>query len=366
MNSEGKIGVFEAVCLTTLIMTNKVFFTSIAFIVQMTGTAAWYTTLVSCAVSLIFFYFLYLLLKRFPGKDIPQIYETVFGKVVGKLLVFMFCVFAVYYSGSTLREFVEMIKVYNLPQTPTSIIMISFLLVAVIVSYFGFECMARVCAICFIPTMAGLLLILLLASPSYSFNLLKPFGGYGTDVTLMSGFLRSSAYMEFTILAIVIGAIGGYGNFKKISVISILLTGVIFSTSIFCFLLTFGYSLGSENISGIFELSRSIYFNRFFQRVESIFLFIWVISSVITTTVTFYISILIYCKIFKIKNHRPLILPFAVLVFIVAILPRSMQEIAQVNVVFLRQYSMFVVYIPSIIVLIISWIFKKRGQKAGV
>ncbi|HEY9061445.1 MAG TPA: GerAB/ArcD/ProY family transporter [Pseudobacteroides sp.] len=365
MNSEGKIGVFEAVCLTTLIMTNKVFFTSIAFIVQMTGTSAWYTTLVSCAASLIFFYFLYLLLKRFPGKDIPQIYEAVLGKVAGKFLVFLFCVFAVYYSGSTLREFVEMIKVYNLPQTPTSIIMISFLLVAVIVSYFGFECMARVCAICFIPTVAGLLLILLLASPSYSSNLLKPFGGYGIDVTLMSGFLRSSAYMEFTILTIVTGAIGGYGNFKKIGVISILLTGVIFSTSIFCYLLAFGYSSGSENISGIFELSRSIYFNRFFQRVESIFLFIWVISSVITTTVTFYISILIYCKIFKIKNHRPLILPFAVLVFIAAILPRSMQEITQVNVVFLRQYSMFVAYIPSIIVLIIAWIFKKRGQKAG-
>jgi hypothetical protein len=243
--------------------------------------------------------------------------------------------------------------------------MISFLLVAVTISYFGFECMARICAICFIPTATGLLLILLLASPSYNFNLLKPFGGYGIDVALTSGFLRSSAYMEFTSLTIVTIAIGGHGNFKKIGVISILLTGLIFSTSIFCYLLTFGYSSGSESISGIFELSRSIYFNRFFQRVESIFLFIWVISSVITTTVTFYIGVLIYCKTFTIKNHRPLLLPFAVLAFIVAILPRSMQEITQINVVFLRQYSMFVVYIPSIIVLIISWIFKKRGQKAN-
>lgn len=365
MNSEGNIGTFEAICLTTLILTNKVFFTSIAFIVQKTGTAAWYATLISCAVTLILFFFLYLLLRRFPGKDIPQIYELVLGKVVGKLVVFIFCILAIYYSGSNLREFVEMIKVYNLPITPTSIIMASFLLVAVIISSYGFECIGRICAVFFIPIAAGLLLILLLASPEYNFNLLKPVGGYGVDVTLINGFLRISAYMEFTVLSIVTGAIGGHINFKKIGIISILLAGIIFSVSIICYLMTFGYSSGSENISGIFELSRSIYFNRFFQRVESVFLFIWVISSVITTTVTFYIGVLIYCKTFSIKNHRPLLLPFAILTFIVAILPRSMQEIAQINVVFLRQYSTFVVITPSIIVLIISWIFKKRGKKVN-
>jgi spore germination protein (amino acid permease) len=365
MNSEGRIGIFEAVCLTTLIMTNKVFFTSISFIVQKTGTSAWYTTLISCAFSLIFLYFIYLLLRRFPGKDIPQIYEAVLGKVVGKFLVLLFNIFAIYYSGSILREFVEMIKVYSLPYTPTSFIMISFLLVGVIISYFGFECIARICAICFIPVVAGLFLILLLSSPSYNFNQLKPFGGYGVDVTLLNSFLRSSAYAEFTILTIVTGAIGGHEKFKKISVISILLTGFIFTISIFCYLLSFGYSSGSENISGIFELSRSIYFNRFFQRVESIFLFIWVISSVIATTATFYTAVLIYSKVFTIKNHRPLLLPFAILIFIVAILPRSMQEITQVNIVFLHQYSMLVVSIPAIIILIISWFFKKRGQKAS-
>lgn len=365
VNSEGKIGTFEAICLTTLILTNKVFFISIAFIVQKTGTAAWYATLVSCTVVLIPFFLLYLLLRRFPGKDITQVYESVLGKVVGKAVVFIFCIMAIFYSGSNLREFVEMIKVYNLPTTPTSLIMSSFLLVAVIISSYGFECIARICAVCFIPIAAGLILILLLASPEYNFNHLKPVGGYGVDVTLLNSFLRSSAYMEFTVLTIVTSAIGGHRNYKKIGIISILLSGVILSASIICYLMAFGYSTCNENISGMFELSRSIYFNRFFQRVESVFLFIWVFSSVITTTVTFYIGVLIYCKAFSIKNHRPLLLPFAILTFIVAILPRSMQEIAQINVVFLRQYSVFVLTTPSIIALIISLIFKKKGKNAN-
>jgi spore germination protein (amino acid permease) len=304
-------------------------------------------------------------LKRFPGLDIPQIYQEVLGKVFGKLIVLLFCIFAIYYAGSTLREFVEMIKTYALPLTPISVIMASFLLTAVIISYFGFECMARISAICFIPIIAGLILILLLASPSYNLNLLKPFGGHGINVTLATGFFRSSAYMEFTVLTVVVAALHGHAGFKKAGVTSILLTGIIFAISILCYLAAFGYPSASENISGLYELSRSIYFNRFFQRVESLFLFIWVISSVITTTVTFYIGILIYCKVFTIKNHKPLLLPFAVMAFIVAILPQSMQEVTHINVMFLRQYSMFVVYIPSVIVLLISFIFNKRGHGAN-
>jgi spore germination protein (amino acid permease) len=344
-------------------MTNKIFFTSIGVIINKTGTAAWYATMISCLSALAFFFIIYLLLKRFPGKDVLQIYEAVLGKPVGKILACVFCMFAIYYSSSTLREFVEMIKTYNLPVSPTSIIMLTFLLTAVIITYFGFQGLSRVGTLCFIPVLAVLAAILILASPSYNVKLLNPIGGHGLMTTAGIGFLRSSAYMEFSILTIVTSAIGGHKNYKKIGLISILLTGLIFVLCILCDIMTFGYPSGSENISGMFELSRSIYFNRFFQRVESFFIFAWVISSVIATSVSFYIGILIYCKTFKIKQHKPLILPFAILVFIVAMFPSSMQEVIQINIIFLREYSMFLIYIPPSIVLLLSIILGKRGQE---
>lgn len=365
MNSEGKIGTYEAICFTTLVIINKIFFTSTGYIVLATGTAAWYTTLISCLVTLVFFMFFYLLLKRFPGKDIVLIYETVLGKLPGKFIALVICGYAIFNAGSTLREFVEMIKVYNLPYTPVSVIMITFLTSAVIICYFGLQSLSRICALCFIPSMIGLGLILLMALPSYDMNLLKPYGGYGLSTTMKLGFFRSSAYYEFTLLGFAINAIGGYKQYKKVGITSILLSGAVFSVCLICYLMTFGYAAGSENISGIFELSRSIYFNRFIQRVETIFLFIWVISSVISTTASYYFSMLIYCKIFTIKDHKPLIFPFALLVFIVAILPASMQAVTQINTTFLRQYSMYIAYIPSIIVLLIAVIFKKKGGAAN-
>ncbi len=362
MNSEGKIGIFEGICLTTLVLSNKVFFTSVGNIVYVTGTSAWYTTLISGVFSLLFFIFFSLLLKRFPGKDMATIFVDVLGKIAGKVIILFMSAYSVFNAGTTSREFAEMIKVYNLPRTPTSIILVTFLAVSVIISYYGLQSLSRVCVLCAIPILAGMLLILLMASPSYSINLLNPMGGYGLSTTLKYGFLRSSAYFEFAMLSFAVNAIGGHKNYKKVGMISIIIASILFSTVLMCYLMTFGYAAGSENISGYFELSRSIYFNRFIQRVESVFLFTWVISSVISSTASFYFALLVYCKVFTVKDHKPFLIPFAILTYIIAILPTSLQVLTQTSLVFLREYSMFVIYLPVVIVLLLSVVLKKKGR----
>ncbi len=365
MNSEGKIGMYEAISFLSIITINKIFFTSVGSIINQTGTAAWYTTLISCMTTLIVFFLVYLLLKRFPGEDLTAIFENVTGKFIGKLLILAICAYCVFNSGSTLREFVEMIKVYNLPYTPTSLIISAFLAVSLIIARFGFQALSRICALCFIPSLAGLGFILLLSSNSFNLNLLNPIGGHGLGTTLKYGLSRSSAYFEFILLAYTINTLGGYREFKKAAMSCILISGAVFSISLFCYMTIFGYASGSENISGIFELSRSIYFNRYIQRLESIFLFIWVISSVLTTTASYYISLLLYCKAFRIKDHKPVLLPFAILVYIVAILPESMQEVTQKNIVFLRQYSLYIMYLIPIAVLFLAIILRKKGGKVN-
>jgi hypothetical protein len=66
MIKEGKFGVSEAVCLVTITVSAKIFFTSPAVLLTHVGTAIWYETLVSAAAALVGFAFIYLLLKRFP------------------------------------------------------------------------------------------------------------------------------------------------------------------------------------------------------------------------------------------------------------------------------------------------------------
>lgn len=363
---EGKFGIHEAICLSTTVLIAKVFYTSIRVIIKSTGTAAWYTTLVSCATSMLLFLLVCVLMQRFPGKNLIEIFETVTGKIIGKILGLIFCGYLIFYAGSNLREFLEMIKAYNLPYTAPSLILAAFFSAVIVMTYIGLEGIARVSCVCFYPIILGIAFILILAYPSYHIDYIFPIGGYGIAKTLYYGSLRSSAYDEVVFLAIVINSLHGVRNYKKAGLVSLLILGISVAAVVFCSLMAFEYTTSSENISALFQLARQIYFNRFFQRVESIFLLIWSISSIITVTAGFYLGISTYCKVFKIGNYRPLIFPFSFFTFMVVLIPKSLSELGDYNIAFIRQYGILIVYLIPILVLLISVILGKKGGAVKV
>ncbi|MDP4089181.1 MAG: endospore germination permease [Bacillota bacterium] len=360
MNKGGKFSVYEGVLLTTMIIVPKILYTSTPVVVKQLGTAAWYGTLISCLAAFIFFLLVCMLMARFPGKNIVKVFEAVLGKVLGKISGIIFSGYILYYAASNLREFLEMIKVYNLPDTPPSIILIAFIAVSTLIAYKGIESIVRISCINFYPIMLGLFIILVLAYPYYDPDYLKPYYGYGLKGTLYVGFLRSSAYQEVMILPIIIASIHSIKDFTKIGLISIVISGFVFSISFLCYVMAYQYTMGKENLSGIFQLSRVIYYSRYFQRVESIFLFTWVISSLLTVSTAFYSSIRVYCQSFNIKNHRPILIPFALLMYVIALQPKNISELIEVNLRFVRQYSLILIFGLPVLVLLIAIIFGKK------
>ena len=177
MDKQGSFGLLETIALTSLVIMSKILYTSIPVVVKSTGTASWYETLISCFVSIVFFLIIYQLVRRFPGMDIVEVYEAVLGKVIGKVLGLLFACYLVYYSATSIREFLEMIKAYVLPNTKESIIYISFIGVIVLIVYKGLESLARLSYISFFPILGGLILILIMAYPYYNPDYLKPYMG---------------------------------------------------------------------------------------------------------------------------------------------------------------------------------------------
>ncbi len=363
MIKEGKIGTREAVFLSILVLISKAFYTSVEIIISVLGTAAWYGTLISCATTLVFFMFLYLLMKRFPGKELVDIFDLVTGRIIGKALSLIFVLYFIYYAGSNLREFLEMIKAYNFPYTPPSFIVIPFMVVVAVMAYVGLEGIARLAAVSFYPIVLGIFIILILANPFYEPGSIFPIGGYGLEKTFKVGFLRSSAYSEIILLAFIINSLHGIKSFRKTGIISIISTGIIFSTTAMCSLMVFQYTQAKENLSVLFQIARTIFYNRFLQRIETVFLFAWILVSLINIGAAFYISLTTFCKAFRVESHRPLIFPFVFLVYMVTFYPESITEVKQVNIAFIRSYSMTILYTIPLLVLLLSLVLGKKGEK---
>lgn len=362
MIKEGKFGVSEAVCIVTIAICNKIFSTTPGFITRVIGNTGWYMTLISCATALVFFGFIYLLLKRFPGSNIVEIYDASLGRVMGFIFSFLLMVSFLLSVGIYTREFTDILKVYALPFTPPSVIIGTLIFAAAVAAFLGIETIARVAKLASYPALIGYLMILIFTSNSFKLVNLLPIFGYGLDKTVITGILRGSAYDEVIILAVFAGSLQGIEHIKKAGLISLLISGFILSAGLLCFALVFEYRAIQELTIVAFVMTRKISYGTFFQRMDPIFLLLWIITTSIYISILFYTTVSIYCKLFRLQDARPVVIPMAVLAISAAIFPKDFPSVLSVYIQEIRNYGNITFFIMPAIALGIAVIRNKKGE----
>lgn len=365
MIKEGKFGPQEAIWLTVITISAKVFYTSPSIVSSLVGTAGWYMTLISLFAAAIGFTFTYLLLKRFPGKNIIEIFEITLGRLLGFIFSALLALLMIFIAAVRAREFSEVLKVYILPLTPMTLILILFIGTVVILNILGLETIARLSKLSIYAMATGFFIVLILGTQNYSIHRLFPILGYGIGKTIYHGVIRSSVYGEVIILAVFAGSLQGIKHIKKIGYTSLVLSGFFISLSLLAFILTFSYYVAMEVTSPMYEMATLIDYGRFLQRVDPIFLFIMTVSSLISVSVVFYAFVSIYCKMFRIQDRKPVILGASIITFTLAIAQRSISDVIFGSVQNIRDYGGLFFYIPPIISLIAAKLRKKGGEKGA-
>lgn len=362
MLKEGKFGYHEAISIIVITISIRVFFTSPGRVVELVGTAGWYMTIISALTAASLFAFIYLLLKRFPQKNIMQITDLVLGKWVGSIVSFILGAFLMIILSVNLREFTEVLKTYVLPDSPPSFIMVIFMLGVIALSFMGLETIARYAKFLIYMLLAGYVIVIILSFQSFKISQLFPLLGNGLDKTIMNGFLRSSFYGDVIIIGIIAGSLQSTKEIKYIGFSSIFISGIIASSALLAFSLVFSYTTAQELTAPMYEMAALIDYGGFLQQMEPIFLFLWNFGSFIETSILFYCVIMVYCHIFKISDKRPIILPLATLVYCLSLIPKSISEVVGDQVEFIRSWGWLFYFLPSIIVLVIAVIRKKKGE----
>lgn len=363
MIKEGKFGVQEAVWLTTIAISTKVFFTSPATLAKIVGNTGWYMTLVSAATALIGFFFIYLLLKRFPNKDIVEIFDLSLGRVLGFIFSGVLAVYMLFVAVTRLSEFNQVAKVYAFPLSPNWYIVGICIVCVFIMSWLGLESLARFSKLLAYFMLAGFAIVLILATRNFNANNLYPILGHGLDKTIITGAVRSSAYGEVIILAIFAKTFQGVKYIKKEGIISICLSAFFILLSLLAFTLTFPYYTAQEITAPMYEMATLIDYGRFLQRVEPIFLFIWIISSLISATIVFYSFIWLFCKMFRIQDKKPVILGASVIVYAAALMQKDINTVISLNVESMRSYGSIVFILPLLSLIVAA--IRKKGVKGN-
>ncbi|MCL5070071.1 MAG: spore germination protein [Actinobacteria bacterium] len=362
MTQEGKFGVGETISLVSIAMISKMFCTCAQIDFMKVGTTGWYMIVISGIIAALGFTFCYLLLKRFPGKNLLQIYDITFGNVIGFIFSLLLAILFLSEVVIYLREFTDIEKVYAYRDSPPVYIMLFVILTIIVLSFLGLEAIVRYSKFIGYFIFFGLIAGLLLASQNYQVYRLFPILGHGLGATFVNALKRSFAYGEIFFVAVFACSLQSIRKIKKAGYLSLLVGGAALFFIYLSFNLTFAYPIGDELTSPIYVQSTLIEYGGFFQRVEPLLYFVWIITTLISLIALFYAALFIYTYIFRLKDKRPLIIPLSIIVLFLSLIPDSLATMTNIAENILLPYAWILFFTPPIIALIIAKIRKKGGR----
>jgi len=363
MIKEGHIGYREGIALTVILISGKIYTGFPRVMVEEGKTAAWLLVLLSTALSVVAFLPIPHLLARFPGKSYYEVVEEVAGPYLGVLALVLSSGFYLFLLGILVREFAEIVASTVLPFTPISVITIALLLVMAYGAYAGLEPLTRTAWILAPWILAGLLAVLLLSLRWAKFQYLLPFWGAGIPSLLKSSVFRTSLFVEVLLLPLLVPHLREPQRLAVMGIWSIVISGIVMSFVVLLFVTVFPVRAAVNVLFPVFQMARIMFLGRFFQRMESLFIFVWVISAAVQLAGVLQATALALARIMKLPVYRPLIFPLSVLTFAIAFIPPDLPAAIRIDDEFLRYYGAITAFGLTTTVYVVALI-RGKGRKA--
>ncbi|MBE7042483.1 MAG: hypothetical protein E7399_03200, partial [Ruminococcaceae bacterium] len=320
MKNDRALGGREITGLLCMAILPKLFFSLLPDGVGAVGTAVWYTQLLSWGISLLFFFAILHLMKLYPGQTLPEIFQSVLGRGLGIVLGTFFYLYFVAYTADHLGEAVQLIKIYNFPNTPFWLFTAGFLFVAWLICRYGLNGIAKSASLFLIPILIAIFAALLIGSKQYDWHFLFPAGGYGIVRSGMGVLGGVSVYVDLILLFCAVTP--EKTDLKRNGFWGMVWCGSAVIFSFLGYLLTFGYRSSQGKTVGLVELVQNVYFNQLFQRMEAIFFLVMVVAVVNGVCIWFYLTVSLYREIYDIQEKKELLLPNLLMVFALATVSR--------------------------------------------
>jgi len=360
--SEIVIGKREATTIIIALISTQVFLNYPRAMAESAATAGWILSIYATVLTLLLFFIISKLYSNFEGKDILDISEYLAGNAGRIVIGIILIIFFTFIGAVILREFGENVKLVSLSISPISFILLFFITGMIVGAYAGLEALVRFSAIAVPIIAAGYLFILIGVSQYFDVSRILPILGTGPIEVFGKGATRISTFAALIVLFLMPPYIKTHKNFKSVGYWAIILSGIFLTMGTLSYLLVFPYPIATESSLPIYQLARLINYGRFFQRVESIFVLIWDASALLNLSITLFLIVYIFKKTFKLEYYKPLIIPFAILVFNICILPRNLMTAMDMEIKYFRNYSSIVTFAMTIVILLLARI-KQRSMK---
>ena len=361
-----KIGFIEAVFLICIVMANEILLNIQENIIFSTGSSAWVNVIFISIIAIAFTLLICKLFKKFAGKDILDICEIVGGKWLKLIIGIAYIGLFLLISSTYLKYFSESLKIIYFPQTPVFIISGIFLASIILANKLGFKVICSM-NLGIVPLVLFSILVVFISNSKFFVpQRLFPILGYGIDETFFKGATNLFAFGGIAFLYFIMPILKDCNKFKKISVISIIVSSIYLFLSVVTLLLVFSFAYDANQTLAIYSLSRLVEFGRFLQRTDALFILFWILLVISYLSISMAFSINIFKKITNISNPKAIIYSFAVLMFTIGLFSSNIAFAKEIQGTVYRYFELILVYGISLVLLIIANLKNLKSIKKDV
>ena len=304
------------------------------------------------------------LFKKFPGADILDISEYLGGKSLKYIVGTLFIAYFIATSAIILRNFCQALVVVYYPLTKYTFIILMFVIGTSLILRLNFSVTVKTASLIFPIVFISIILLFCGNIQNFSFQRIFPILGDGAYNTFVLGLKNIGAFGGICYMYFLPPMLKEPEKLKKIAILSVLLTGLFIFLCVATLLFMFSFFVDTNEVIPLFSAARYIEFGVFFQRFESVFLLIWIISFCCYLTITCKFATHIFKKMFDLSDISLISMIIVLLLLGVALIPKNYAISNYLETNLYRYLRIIVGFILGITVLIFANLKKKRvGEK---
>lgn len=311
---------------------------------------SWIAFLLSMTCFLPILYIYIRLMHLYPGLNLFEICLEVFGKIVGRIVVILYVLYALDLGALVLRNYSEFIQVRVFNQMPQSISLIAMILAVIYASKKGVEVLARWSAIALpiILFLVAVVTILLLKDMHLSYML--PIGENIQEVP-QDAFDDFSFPMAETVLFLsLLNNLRKGDKPGKTCLIGLLIGGGVLLISLLRNFMTLGVALHEDKWFPSYAAASLIIAGNFLSRIENIVGANLILGGFVKISVCLLAASMGSAKLFNEDNYRPFVAPLGLMMAALAgILYNSIMEMYDFIDVYPYYASLFEIVFPILL-----------------
>lgn len=311
-----KIGNKEAIALLVTITFNNIIVNVAKTIVDTTASASLLNILYISIIAIILTSIICYFLSNFPTFDLIDISGYLGGNILKWIVGLLYIGYFIFFAGTLLHIFASCLQIIYFSLTKLFYILLLFIIAAFVCCTMKYNAIYRSTYIYFPILLISTIGLFLSNTPYFEIERMYPFLGNGLFTTFVSGICNMFAIQALAYIYFTPPLLKEPTKVKKVAITSIVLSCILLLICVSIIIFMFNGFVETDELLPLYSSVKYIDFGSFFQKSDSLFILIWILSFVNYLGITLKFSTKILKKLINVEKGSFLSFILAIALFI--------------------------------------------------